>query len=261
MQRTLLTVLFMFSLLSLSMEAQTPIPETNTGNKNSLAGILRDMNLDERVPFGKVALYQNDKLMYGVDTDMGGQYKFLNIAVGSYQVKASFYGYDFIDITEVKVENGKHGIADLDLRVKNELYAPIALIGKEANISVEVIECVFVVKRTQQYESTKTKDAENLEVNPRSNPRLNERDPYDTPRDLLLYPNPTTGLITIELESEQLHIDLINPLGQVLGALDYHEIERNMVQIDLSSQAAGTYFLNIRHDQGTQIEKVIIVHL
>ena len=261
MLRSLLTILFIFSLLSLSIEAQTSIQKANTRNSNSLEGVLRDMNLDERVPFGKVALYQNGKLMYGEDTDVGGQYKFSNIATGSYRVKASFYGYDFIDIAEVKIEHDIQNTADLDLRVKNEIYTPIALIGKEPNISIEIIEYLFVVKKTLLHKNTETEDVAPSEIDTRTKPSPSERDPYNTPSDLLLYPNPSTGLITLEIESEQLNIQLINPLGQVLKALEYHETGRNMVQIDLSTQAAGTYFLNIRHDQGTQIEKVVIVHL
>lgn len=261
MLRAILSTLFILSILNLSIDAQTSIQEANENNQNSLEGILRDMNLDERVPFGKVALYQNGKLIYGEETDIGGQYKFSNIDAGSYQVKASFYGYDFIDITEVKVENGKLNIADLDLRLKNELFAPLAVVSKEITKTTKMIKCFGTLKNTQYYVSAENIESEPWEVDTRTKPRPAERDPYDTPSDLLLYPNPSTGLITIELEFEQLNIQLINTLGHVLESIEYSEIEEDMVQIDLSAQAAGTYFLNITHDQGTQVEKVIIVHL
>jgi hypothetical protein len=117
------------------------------------------------------------------------------------------------------------------------------------------------VKNKDQEVSIEKVDTKTLEIDTRTNPSPTERDPYDKLNDLLLYPNPTTGPITIELDSEQLNIQLINPLGQVLEAIEYNEIGKNMVQIDLGARAAGAYFLSITHDQGTQVEKVAIVHL
>lgn len=262
MIRALLTILFISSFLNASIQGQTLTENVKTENEISLEGILRDMNLDEYVPFGKVALYQNEKLMYGEDTDMSGQYKFSNIANGTYQVKASFYGYDFVNITEVKIETGKQNITDLELKVTDELYAPISVVGKEVIKEFRINVCSYTYHSITTIVQEKV-EREIEEIDARSKPGPFKRDPYDTPsdEDLLLYPNPSTGPITIELDFEQLHIELINALGQVLGSVEYNEIENDMVQIDLSTQAAGTYFLSITYDGGTHIEKVVIAHL
>ena len=263
MLKALLTTLLISSVLSLPIKAQTFAEAVNMKNQFSLEGVLRDMNLDEPVPFGKVALYQNEKLIYGEDTDIDGRYTFSNIDVGVYQIKASIYGYDFIDITEVVIKDDKQNIADLELKVKEKMYAPVAVVSIKAKKNTCILRCPAIYYTGESLKQEKSKENEITEIDIRSKPGPDKRDPYDTQRteDLLLYPNPTSGPITIALDFEQLHIELINALGQVLGSIAYNELDNDMVQIDLSAQAAGTYFLSITHDGRTQVEKLIIAHL
>ena len=96
-------------------------------------------------------------------------------------------------------------------------------------------------------------------VDSRENPGVSERNPFDLPTELFLYPNPTFGPINIELGYDILQINLINLNGQVLSNLAIQALEKDKVQIDLSKYAAGAYFLQIVHSGGTDVEKVILV--
>jgi hypothetical protein len=65
-----------------------------------------------------------------------------------------------------------------------------------------------------------------------------------------LYPNPTTGKITIEMENERgedIMLELVNMTGRVVykKLYQYNGNSRFMEVIDLGSQAKGTYFMRV----------------
>lgn len=73
---------------------------------------------------------------------------------------------------------------------------------------------------------------------------------------LSVYPNPASGMLSIdvgELESGSLH------LYNISGQLQYEkEINTRLNTLDVSSYAAGTYFLKVSSDKGSYSKKVLI---
>ena len=263
MVKNLLVVVLTTIVLGVALRAQK---STEIAITNSLEGVLRDMFLDECIPFAKVALFQNKQLVQGVDTDGFGKYTFTDILSGTYQIKASLYGYNFENIAEVQIDSEMQHIVDLDFSVNDEIFSSVAVVGAKVKRHAHVTVCGIgsvSTKNTKEIETTSNsiETKKSNEIGTKSNQSIFEKNPFSTPKDLLLYPNPSSGLITIELDFEQLDIQLINTIGQILGSIPFNEVDKDIVQLDLSSQAAGTYFLNITHDLGSQIEKVVIVHL
>ena len=81
MKRILL--LFVLSCISITgMLAQT-----------SLEGKVTDAASGEAILFGTVALYKNDVLISGTETDLDGNYFFSNLDPGTYDIEASYIGY------------------------------------------------------------------------------------------------------------------------------------------------------------------------
>jgi outer membrane receptor protein involved in Fe transport len=81
MKRILL--LFVLSCISISgILAQT-----------SLEGKVTDAASGEAILFGTIALYKNDVLISGTETDLDGNYFFSNIDPGTYDIEASYIGY------------------------------------------------------------------------------------------------------------------------------------------------------------------------
>lgn len=61
---------------------------------------------------------------------------------------------------------------------------------------------------------------------------------------LLVYPNPTSGIITIKgLSAEIVIIELVDASGKMCGTWDVNSVE---TQIDLSSYSTGTYSINFK---------------
>lgn len=68
--------------------------------------------------------------------------------------------------------------------------------------------------------------------------------------DVLIYPNPSTGKITIsilELEHSISKIEIIGWLGRITFSKEYLNNGLSDVQIDLSSLSKGNYVLNKDH--------------
>ncbi len=71
-------------------------------------------------------------------------------------------------------------------------------------------------------------------------------------KKMVLYPNPTNGWITINIEATISKIEVYNVIGQMINAV------RNTKEIDLSNANSGIYFLKIESENGyTEVHKVV----
>ena len=73
---------------------------------------------------------------------------------------------------------------------------------------------------------------------------------------LKIYPNPTTGQLTIVMNNEQLimnNVEIYNVVGQSVGAYPCGRPYNNEITIDISHLPAGMYFLRI----GNKTTKII----
>jgi len=61
------------------------------------------------------------------------------------------------------------------------------------------------------------------------------------------------------LTFETLQLELFDMLGHNLGIIPFQNINDELVSIDLSRLPAGTYALQLQHEEGTDIQKVVIV--
>ena len=103
MSKYLLPWIFFFLALS-GLSAQT-----------SLAGKVTDEDTAEPIEFATVALYKNGVLVTGTETDDKGNFNFPDIDPGTYDVEASFAGYQPRRITGVKVLAGRVNRVDIQI--------------------------------------------------------------------------------------------------------------------------------------------------
>ncbi|MEM9545566.1 MAG: carboxypeptidase regulatory-like domain-containing protein [Bacteroidota bacterium] len=75
--------------------------------QTSLEGKVTDAASGEAILFGTVALYKNDVLITGVETDLDGNYFFGDIDPGTYDIEASYIGYTPQKQVGVLVKAGK----------------------------------------------------------------------------------------------------------------------------------------------------------
>jgi len=84
-----------------------------------------------------------------------------------------------------------------------------------------------------------------------------------TPDQLSIFPNPSTGVFTLSLNtangSKHLTVSVVNTLGQVVSMDHYTQIPAAYTkQLDLSALAKGVYFIKMSTDNTTLYNKVVI---
>jgi hypothetical protein len=77
---------------------------------------------------------------------------------------------------------------------------------------------------------------------------------------ILLYPNPSTGMINISAEEQEMFrsstVKILTPTGTLVETLTWNG---ENISIDLSSRPKGLYFLQIQSPQGTGIKKFFLL--
>ena len=71
---------------------------------------------------------------------------------------------------------------------------------------------------------------------------------------VVVYPNPTSGEVTIECEGLS-HIRIVNTFGQTVYNADH---EGNQAVIDLSQMAKGIYMMHIEANGGQMVRKIVV---
>jgi len=80
-------------------------------------------------------------------------------------------------------------------------------------------------------------------------------DAYELEKEILISPNPTSGLIKVKGENIK-KIEVLNQLGQTVQVLN-HTKNSNTVLVSLKNQATGVYFLKIETSKGVLKKKII----
>ena len=73
---------------------------------------------------------------------------------------------------------------------------------------------------------------------------------------LKIYPNPSDNYFTIQTTETPRQIILYNSQG--IQLIDYSKIESNLTKIDLSGEASGIYFLKVKTEEKSFVEKVVV---
>jgi hypothetical protein len=110
---------------------------------------------------------------------------------------------------------------------------------------------IYVVTVTDSLGCTET---EPFVVSGTSLPNLPDEDV------VFLYPNPTSGVVLIDLQlssTKRIGIETLDLLGQVLTVRPETDIRNQIVEIDLSAMAAGVYLVRLNIDGESFISKIV----
>jgi subtilisin-like proprotein convertase family protein len=78
-----------------------------------------------------------------------------------------------------------------------------------------------------------------------------------------VHPNPSSGMLTVDFNAStenNVAIEIINTLGEVLEtiSLQKEDIQKQTIEINLSEKANGVYYLKMKEEDRTSIQKIII---
>jgi len=83
---------------------------------------------------------------------------------------------------------------------------------------------------------------------------LNTQGVAENTAQAMVYPNPTSGEITVECESLS-HVRIVNAYGQTVYSAD---LEGDQTRIDLSQMAKGIYMMQIEAAEGQTVKKIVV---
>ena len=80
------------------------------------------------------------------------------------------------------------------------------------------------------------------------------------PSGIMVYPNPTTGLITIGFDNDPgaVEVMVMNTLNKVLFTESRNTLSGTELKFDLSNLAKGIYVLKLKTDKMEKITKIIL---
>lgn len=111
----------------------------------------------------------------------------------------------------------------------------------------------------QKVITLKSIDAENEELSSLQNPTEVEKyTDYVGSREVIIYPNPTKGLLILEVNNIPVETNLEIMLFDLQGKLLLHQtIQSPETEVDLNSQPAGTYILKLTEGNNISEWKII----
>ena len=144
-----------------------------SATETALRGKVTDKVTRDTLLFANITLYQNGKIIDGTTTDLDGNYQFLNITPGTYDIEASFLGYESRKIINVKVMEGMDNKLDIQLTQLSTSLEEIVITAYRIPM-MEVDQCTqgntitpsHAAKRKQNRRKKKNHiAAENLSIN------------------------------------------------------------------------------------------------
>jgi hypothetical protein len=86
---------------------------------------------------------------------------------------------------------------------------------------------------------------------------LNNKD-FDKSQKQIVYPNPTSDFLYIDLENNQAKVSIFNTIGQEVYASNQEVLfNKNQIKIDVSNLKEGIYFLNLEEGQYKSVIKFV----
>ena len=88
-------------------------------------------------------------------------------------------------------------------------------------------------------------------------------DPELRENKILVYPNPGDGLLNIEVynpKKEDLKISVINSMGQVIYQSSHHTVAARIIDLDLTGQPPGVYFIKVESATVSAIRRYSLIH-
>lgn len=87
-----------------------------SSQSSTLFGKVTEAETGEAILFGSVVLYQDDIFKSSTETDLDGNYNFINVKVGVYTLQASYLGRQTTEVVNITVPPGKRLRANVVLK-------------------------------------------------------------------------------------------------------------------------------------------------
>lgn len=103
-------------------------------SQTTIQGKISETGTGEPVLFAAVALYKNDVLITGAESDFDGNYTFTDVSPGTYDIEASFVGLQSQKLVGVVAKDGKTNIVNIEMEQASVLATQEEIVIKEYKV-------------------------------------------------------------------------------------------------------------------------------
>ena len=139
MKKIVLTQLIVVLLWSPFLWAQSPAGAVSGEVRDSSGAVVPDVELEVR--------HQGNGRVYSALTNREGRYEFLRLPPGTYEISASFRGFNTVRQEELSLNGGQAITLDLTLQVQDAQQS-ITVIGEAAQLDVSSPHLSYIVNET-----------------------------------------------------------------------------------------------------------------
>lgn len=100
-------------------------------SQTTIQGKISEEDTGEAVLFATIALYKNDVLMQGAESDFDGNYSFSDIDPGTYDIEVTFLGLQTQRITGIIAKAGKVNLVNVSMKEESVLIEGVEIVGYE----------------------------------------------------------------------------------------------------------------------------------
>jgi len=194
--------------------------------------------------FATAALYQNDSLLTGTDTDLDGHFKFANLQAGKYKLLVSYVGFkdksheiDLVDaLTNVTIALDYGHVLEELIIIDYKIGNPIGCVWTCGN-TITSTSCFAGGKEIIEEIEIRSSDFDESEFK--------------------LYPNPARSYITVAVSNPIDIIHIYNANGQLVKSEKGTNI--GTIEVNLTGLVAGAYTVVVGAQGYMKSEKLIVV--
>lgn len=206
----------------------------------------------ETVPFANVALFQNEKQIANMTSDIDGNAIFKDLNVGTFSVKTTYLGFESCTINKVQTQTNKTTYLDVNLN----------------SSIIELKECVIVsytfplISRTSCCRCCFTCCGMRTEEDIENNLIETITTDVDTIKaenvSFKIYPNPTVDKVILELDGKINEVFITDISGKQIEKIT--STNQSKLEIDMGNLTRGVYLLQFNNNGKQESTKVVLTN-
>lgn len=216
-----------------------------------LEGIIIDSETGEAIPYATVSMKINETLK-GTVSNEDGYFALEKMPIGDYEVSVNYLGYKEQTYQKVKIE--KESSRNLLIELETDLVVLEEIIIEA--FSEEIRRCDWPICCSPVCVGHDINNTKVLTTGKEEAAKQNSVE--ENIVNLKVYPNPTQGLLNLEIKESLEEVFLSNAQGQRL--IELGNLESGNQSIDLSPYPVGMYLVNYVYQNKVFSEKLILVH-
>lgn len=207
--------------------------------QNTISGFVLDDETKENLMFCTIALFQGEKLIRGVETDLDGYYIIDDLADGEYQLHISYIGCES-RIKKIQLPALDNDLLENIHELSNSTTIDvIEIVAYKPHIKSCVWRCGSTMTATECFGTTLDEE------------RPIFRDKKKQEETLVkIFPNPASDVIYVNAQDNLQYISISDIKGNQLAFV--RNTSQDLLQLPLFDLVSGTYYLTFFYKDGTR---------